>query len=379
MKIKYWICLNKPTCTHFIQIRIIQDSHLKKNTNQNSRMKKLISKPVLSILILVFGIATGIFISENETARNALIKPFTENFTRFDDTRQTAWDTDFRIVEIKSTLDNSLQRSYFFKSKSSSPMPLVVSLHTWSGNYEQKDELAALSKTKDLNYIHPDFRGVNWTKDACCSDLALTDIDDAIDYAIKNSNVDLSRIYIIGVSGGGYATLATFMKSKHLIRRFSAWVPISDLPAWYAQSKITGAKYADNILDCTSSKDSLNMDIAIKKSPIYWKTPVEKLNTSEFQIYAGVYDGVQGSVPITQSINFYNKVLKDCLVTDSTKFVSDSEKLSLLEYRKALGDFGSISGRKVFLKKQSGNLRLTIFEGNHEMLTEYAFNELIRE
>jgi hypothetical protein len=272
-----------------------------------------------------------------------------------------------------------LQKAYFFKSKSAAPKPLVVSLHSWSGNYEQKDELAALSKIKDLNYIHPDFRGVNWTKDACCSDLALTDIDDAIDFAIKNSNVDLSRIYVIGSSGGGYATLATFMKSKHLIRRFSAWVPISDLPAWYAQSKIMGTKYAENILDCTSSKDSLNMEIAIKKSPIYWKTPVEKLNTTEFQIYAGVYDGIQGSVPITHSINFYNKVLKDKLVIDSSIYVSDSEKLYLLEYRKALGKFGSIAGRKVFLKKQSGNLGLTIFEGNHEMLTEYAFNELIRE
>jgi hypothetical protein len=338
-------------------------------------MKKTISY----ILILVLGLASGIFITQNESIWNALKKPLANSFTPFDDSRQTKWDADFKIVELKSSLDNSLQKAYFFKSKSAAPKPLVVSLHSWSGNYEQKDELAALSKTKDLNYIHPDFRGVNWTKDACCSDLALADIDDAIDFAIKNSSVDLSRIYVIGSSGGGSATLATFMKSKHLIRRFSAWVPISDLPAWYAQSKIMGTKYAENILDCTSSKDSLNMEIAIKKSPIYWKTPVEKLNTTEFQIYAGVYDGIQGSVPITHSINFYNKILKDKLVIDSSIYVSDSEKLYLLEYRKALGEFGSIAGRKVFLKKQSGNLGLTIFEGNHEMLTEYAFNELIRE
>ena len=336
-------------------------------------------KPASYILILILGLATGIFISQNETIWNALKKPFANTFTLFDDSRQTKWDTDFKVVELKSTLDNSLQKAYFYKSKSAAPKPLVISLHTWSGNYEQKDELAALSKNKDLNYIHPDFRGVNWTKDACCSDLALGDIDDAIDYAIKNSKVDLSRIYVIGVSGGGYATLATFMKSRHLIRRFSAWVPISDLPAWYAQSKIMGTKYADNILACTSSKDSLNIEIAIKKSPIYWKTPIEKLNTSELQIYAGVYDGIQGSVPITHSINFYNKLLKDQPLADSLDYVNDAEKLKLLEFRKALGNFGSIGDRKVFLKKKSGNLSLTLFEGNHEMLTEYAFNELIKE
>ena len=168
-------------------------------------MKKTISY----ILILVLGLATGIFITQNETIWNALKKPFASSFTPFDDSRQTKWDADFKVVELKSSLDNSLQKAYFFKSKSAAPKPLVVSLHSWSGNYEQKDELAALSKTKDLNYIHPDFRGVNWTKDACCSDLALADIDDAIDFAIKNSNVDLSRIYVIGSSGGGYATLAT--------------------------------------------------------------------------------------------------------------------------------------------------------------------------
>jgi hypothetical protein len=112
-----------------------------------------------------------------------------------------------------------------------------------------------------------------------------------------------------------------------------------------------GTKYAENILDCTSSKDSLNLDVAIQKSPIYWKTPVEKLNTSELQIYAGVYDGIQGSVPITHSINFYNKVLKDKLVIDSTLYVSDSEKLSLLEYRKALDDFGTVNNIVFFENK----------------------------
>jgi predicted peptidase len=336
-------------------------------------------KSVSYILILILGLTLGIFITQNETIWNALKKPFANTFTRFDDSRQTKWDTGFKVVDIKSTLDNSLQKAYFYKSNSGSPKPLIVSLHTWSGNYEQKDELATLSKAKGLNYIHPDFRGVNWTKDACCSDLALGDIDDAIDYAIKNANVDLSRVYVIGVSGGGYATLATFMKSRHLIRRYSAWVPISDLPAWYAQSKIMGTKYAENIMACTSSKDSLNLEIAIKKSPIYWKTPKEKLNTSELHIYAGVYDGIQGSVPITHSINFYNKVLNDMPISDSTNYVNDTEKLTLLEDRKALGNFGSISGRKVFLKKKSGNLNLTIFEGNHEMLTEYAFNDLIRQ
>ena len=306
-------------------------------------------------------------------------KPSVESNIKFDDTRQTKWSKDFEIVEIESSMDKSIQKSYFYKSKSKEPKPLIVSLHTWGGSYNQNDDLAEICKQKDLNYIHPDFRGANLTIDACCSELALTDIDDAISYAIKNSNVDTSKIYVIGVSGGGYATLSTFMKSKHNIKKFSAWASITDLIAWYNESKIKNNNYAENILDCTGSENGLNIENAKQKSPIYGNTPIEKLQSSKLTIYAGVYDGIQGSVPITHSINFYNKLLKDMSVSDTSKYVTNSEKLQLLEKREPIGEFGEIADRKICLKKHFENLSLTIFEGNHEMLTEFALNELLEE
>ena len=286
----------------------------------------------------------------------------------------------FEIVEIQSRLDHHLQRAYFRKSTLDMPVPLIVSLHTWSGDYSQEDPLAGLCKLKDLNYIHPDFRGANNRVEACCSELALNDIDQAITYAIENARVDTSQIFVIGVSGGGYATIAAFMRSKHQIAKFSAWVPITDLKAWYSESAIRKAKYAQDVLDCTASENGiLNEVMAEERSPLYWRTPLTKLSRSELYIYAGVYDGIQGSVPITHSINFYNKVLSDLWVTDSSKYVSDREKLHLLEHRKPTGDFGTIAGRNIFLMKKQGNIKLTLFEGNHEMLTEYAFSELMEE
>ena len=136
-------------------------------------------------------------------------------------------------------------------------------------------------------------------------------------------------------------------------------------------------KYAQNILDCTDSGIKLNIDAAIERSPYYWETPIEKLNNAELHIYAGVFDGIQGSVPITQSINFYNKLLSDLSVTDKTVYVSDEEKLKLLECRQALGNYGSLYDRQIILVKEYGNLSLTIFEGNHEILPEYAVQALI--
>ena len=63
----------------------------------------------------------------------------------------------------------------------------------------------------------------------------------------------------------------------------------------------------------------------------YWETPTEKLKYSRLEIFAGVYDGMtgNGTIPITHSINFYNKLLKDLKEEDSSKYVSDSEKLAL--------------------------------------------------
>ena len=239
-----------------------------------------------------------------------------------------------------------------------------------------------LSRDKGMNYIHPDFRGINRIPEACCSPLAIADMDAAIDYAIRHANVDTTRIYVTGRSGGGYATLALFMKSRHSIKKFSSWVPLTDLVSWYEETKMRKLKYAPEILLCTNSKgNELNRAEAILRSPVYWKTPLEKLSGSSLRIYTGVYDGLEGNgpIPITQALNFYNKMLRDAHVQDSSKYVSDAEKLWLLEKRSRMKDFGRIADRDICLMKEWGNIRLTIFTGGHEMLEGFAFADLVEE
>ena len=331
-----------------------------------------------SLLIIIISLGAGVIIENQFDIFPNFLSEEDENV----EIREAPkWSDEFKIVEIKSPIDETLQSAYFYKTKSPDPQPLVVSLHTWSNDYTQYDSINEFSLEKDYNYIHPNFRGVNNTKDACCSELVISDIDASIDFALENANVDTTRIYVIGMSGGGYATLAMFMKSKHKIKKFSSWVPLVDLIQWYDETKILKLKYAPEILVCTQSKDDiLNEEIARQKSPIFWKTPVDKLTYSTLEISTGIYDGMIGNgvIPITHSINFYNKLLTDLGLTDSTKYVSDTEKLALLEFRKPLGDFGQISGREVMLLKETNNIKLTLFEGGHEILTKYAFEELIK-
>lgn len=342
-------------------------------------MRKSVFQIIIYLLLVLSGIFIGLYCKDDILFHLKKDKGKGTEHIRFDDTSKIEWEGDFKLVSINSSVDNQIQKAYFYPAKSDGPKPLVVSLHTWSGDYRQKDELAGLCRQKDINYIHPDFRGINNTKDACCSELALSDIDDAISYALSNGSVDRSKIFVIGVSGGGYATLSTFMKSKHDISKFSAWASISDLIAWYNESLIRQNRYSENILNCTESVGGLNESIAKNKSPIYWETPAEKLLKSKLFIYAGIYDGIQGSVPITHSINFYNKLLADLNVEDSSEYVTDKEKLDLLEFRRPFGSFGTISGREICLIKESNNIKLNIFTGNHEMLTEYALEELLNE
>jgi dipeptidyl aminopeptidase/acylaminoacyl peptidase len=133
---------------------------------------------------------------------------------------------------IQSTLDGNTQVFYYAKSMAATPQPLVVELHSWSNSADsQKGMIANQVHAQNWNFIFPNFRGVNNHPKACCSEFVLADIDEAIDWALRNMQVDRKHIYIVGYSGGGYATLASYMRSRHRIRGFSAWVPIADLAA----------------------------------------------------------------------------------------------------------------------------------------------------
>jgi pimeloyl-ACP methyl ester carboxylesterase/lysophospholipase L1-like esterase len=307
------------------------------------------------------------------------ISRFLQNTTKiqWDDQEQKVWPDAFEVVEIPSSLDGEIQKAYFYKSKSQAPQPLIVSLHTWSGDYTQQDPLAAQILEQNWNFIHPNFRGVNNSPKAMGSKYAIQDIEDAIAFAAENAKVDLSNIHVIGASGGGYATLYTFMNSKHNIQTFSAWVPISDIEAWYYQSAGRKNKYATDILAATSQGDTvLNASEARSRSPLFMDTPTELREGSRLSIYAGIHDGYDGSVPVSQSIIFYNKVIRDFGAPDE-QLISDDEIIDLLSMRSYPEKPDELLGeRQVVFRRSYKNISLVLFEGRHEMLSEVALKLL---
>ncbi len=289
-------------------------------------------------------------------------------------TDHVIWPKHFSQIDIPGNREETYQAAYFLKAPNGPPQPLVVSLHSWSADYTQFDALAPLVENEGWNYIHPDFQGPNSTTEACLSEMALNDIDNAIQYAINYGNVDLKNIFVVGTSGGGYATLGAYLKTRHHVRAFLAWSPISDLYSWFYQVSYHNPKYSKDILTCTGSLgESLNETKAKQRSPLFWTIP-EKL-PQRLEIYSGLDDGYSGAVPISQSISFYNRIAEK--LGYYTNIVTSHDIIRLLTRGIDRNTFvGSLGERGIFYKQDITSLSLVIFNGGHEMLPSYCIDRI---
>lgn len=303
----------------------------------------------------------------------------------WDNTSKSQWPSAFSVIDIPSSKDGNVQKAYFYKSTDAEPQPLIISLHTWSGNYAQKDPLTKEVLERNWNYIHPNFRGANRNPEAMGSPLALADIEDAIRYALKQTNANPDEVHIVGVSGGGHATLAAYMNIDYPVKSFSAWVPISDIEGWYWESVGRSANYAKDILKSLSEKgDTLIKEEAIKRSPLYQAYPKDKRKNARLYIYSGIHDGYKGSVPITHSINIYNRLVGELKYGTShldsimSKAISDKDLVSQTETLILLGRrinsefhrLPKLLNRNIHLLRKYNNIQLIIFEGRHEQLPQ---------
>ncbi len=262
-------------------------------------------------------------------------------------------------MQIPSSYDGQSQPVLYRISETAGPRPLLVSLHQWSEDFRAKDELLRLSVLNDYHYVRPDFRGRNDHVDACASAAAISDIDDAIAFMSNNADVDRNRIAMAGASGGGFAAAVYLARGQHLINLYSIWVPVVDLEAWYYTSLQAEQRYAGDILKCLGVED-FDAGLARSRSPLYMPVSEDRLAGTRIDILAGVYDGVTGSVPITHSVSFYNKLVKlrDPNVTQVIRPFWDQT---------AKHRYGMLGERRILAKHVDQGTSLILFEGSHEM------------
>ena len=278
-------------------------------------------------------------------------------------------------VELVSSLDKEPQPVLYWAPEKArqDATPLFVFLHSWSGDYRQDNsKWHAQAVKRGWIYVHPNFRGVNQTPKACGSKWARQDILDAVDFAAKEFNVDPKRIYLAGTSGGGH--MAMLMAGHHPDRfsAVSAWVGISDVPAWYEFHVKDGKpqRYARMILSsfggAPGSSDAIDADYK-DRSPIHH---MHRAIDLPLQICAGINDGYTGSVAISHSLNAFNAVAR----AQKATVVADAELARLLNRKKVSNAVSTSNsdwkayGRDIRFEHSAGLARVIIFDGGHEGL-----------
>jgi pimeloyl-ACP methyl ester carboxylesterase len=275
-------------------------------------------------------------------------------------------------ITYTSSADGSQQPAMFFAPDTAVAVPLVVALHTWSGDYKQ-DFHKAIAEWCIKNgwaYIHPNFRGPNVRPEATCSELVVKDIMSAVQYAKHTAKIDPASVYLIGTSGGGYAALVMAGRHPEAWSAVSAWVPICDLRAWYFESETSGHRnYSEGVAkSCGGAPgDSPAVDEEYRKrSPAIYLANAKGLN---LHIDAGIGDK---DVPVSHSLNAFN------LVADPNDRLSEADIREFVEKRavpphlqEPIADPSYGQNRPLF-RRASGQVTVTIFQGGHELLPEAA-------
>lgn len=274
-----------------------------------------------------------------------------------------------REIHYLSAADGTQQPAMFFNPQRDEKVPLIVVLHTWSGDYRQKHHQAIEDwcVEKGWAYIHPNFRGPNRRPEATGSDLVVQDIASAVAFALKEAGADPRRVYLAGTSGGGYTALLMAGRHPELWAGVLAWVPISDLAAWHAQ----GRYVKDLVASCGGAPgDSPTVDEQYRKrSPLTYLANAKGVT---LHIHAGIHDGHTGSVPVSHSLNAFNKLAEpaDRLSLEEIQhFVEKREVPPHL--RREIND-PSYGMKRPLFRRTSGSATVTIFEGGHELVPPAA-------
>jgi poly(3-hydroxybutyrate) depolymerase len=287
-------------------------------------------------------------------------------------------------LAVPSSVDQIEQTCYLHLPKGYDPnggaVPLVVSVHSWSGDVEQRNvPLENAAELRGWLVLMPNFRGRNDHPEACGSTLAQQDILDAVAWVSAKYPVDRRRIYLTGSSGGGHMTMLMAGRHPQVWAAASAWVGINNLAAWHTTH--ASDRYGQNMRDAAGGAPGSSVAV---DNEYRQRSPMTHLAGAvpvPLDIAAGCHDGHRGSVPIRHSLDAFNVVAR----AQNAPVVSEAEILELSTPGGRLSqpqpsdyEIDPSFNRAIYLRRQAGKCRVTIFEGGHEGLAEAAIEFLSR-
>lgn len=280
---------------------------------------------------------------------------------------------DMRAIRFKSTKDGTMQDAWFYAPKidDGRRVPIVVTLHSWSANWKSphpRDKFLKEAKSRGWALVAPNFRGANDKPAACGSDLAVQDVIDAVDFAKSNAPIDEDRIYLVGSSGGGMMTLLMAGRAPDIWAACYAACPISDLARWHretSQMNNRWSKYAGMMEKSCGGSPAEKPEEFARRSPLT-HLPAARTGRVPVDICEGIHDGHIGSVPVGHAIRAYNALAdeKDRISEADIRFIEQNERVP--EHLAFTGSDPFFDDSiRIYLRKASANVRLTLFEAGH--------------
>ncbi|MEM7600440.1 MAG: prolyl oligopeptidase family serine peptidase [Verrucomicrobiota bacterium] len=286
------------------------------------------------------------------------------------------------IIEIRYPVpeDESHQPALFWSPTlaEGESAPLLVALHTWSGDYRQQGGQVLYANwclANDWIFLHPNFRGRNNTPEAMGSDLVIADIRAAVEWAKKNAAVDEDRIYAMGGSGGGHAALLLAGRLPNIWAGVSAWCPITSITDWHAETSGSEfehyARHIEAALGGPPGVATPQREQAEHRSPLTWLTAAQSI---PLDINHGIHDGKSGSVPFTHSLHAWNTIVpKDQQLSEDSIDLFYTTQKSPEPKPNADSLYGT---RQPVFRRTHKNTRVTVFEGGHEIIHLAGLNWL---
>lgn len=290
------------------------------------------------------------------------------------------WPGDVAEIRIRSSADGSEQPAMTWSPPGGEARPLLVGLHTWGGDYRQASNgptFARWCMNQGWHFVFPHFRGPNRTPEALGSDLAVQDIADAVAHLQRTQRVDPDRIYLIGASGGGHMAMLMAGRHPELWAGISAWVGISDIATWHADHLKDGKadNYARDIEAALGGPPDTpeRLADARRRSPLTWLKAAHGVN---LDLHHGLHDGRTGSVPFRHSLLAFNAVAPEADRLDPAQIEAYYASQTLPSGWSAPEPDLLYEGTRLFFRRQSGQVRVTIFDGGHEILYTPGLNWL---